>query len=95
MVVFVLFHQLSLWLLVIGLFLLEAIGSLFSPAEMRLIPKLVGLDELSGVNAFNRAAMSLAQVVSWGLSGVSLSVIAVDGLFLTNAFLLWPLQRLW
>ncbi len=83
--VLILRHQLSLVRLTIGLFLLEAIGSLFSPAEMRLIPTLVQRDQLPSVNAVNRAAMSLAQVISWGVSGALLAVIGVAGLFLTNA----------
>ncbi len=70
---------------VLGIVLcIEAVGAFFMPAELGLLPGLVGRDQLGEVNGVNTSISSAAQLIGQGLGGAILGFIGPVLLFVAN-----------
>jgi MFS family permease len=85
----------QLWIVYAVVFAQEAVGQLFQPAKLAVIPSLVDGERLTAVNALDSASMGITRLVGPPLGGLVMAasgltgVVAIDAAsFLVSAALL-------
>lgn len=78
-------HVLPLWLFLVLVLLLMAVGTFFGPAATALLPQIVPQEQLAAANGLNSSAQSSASLVGLFGGGVAMSLLGPVLLFFMNA----------
>ncbi len=83
--VLALLHVLPLWLFLVLVLLLMAVGTFFGPAATALVPQIVAEDQLAAANGLNASASSSAGLIGMFGGGIVMSLLGPILLFFLNA----------
>ncbi len=78
-------HLLPLWLFLVLVLLLMAVGTFFGPAAAALLPQIVPPEQLAAANGLNSSSQSSAGLVGMFAGGVMMAVLGPVLLFFMNA----------
>lgn len=77
--------HLPLWLLLLLVLALTAVGQFFGPAQTALVPMVVDQDQLGAANGANQGATASANLLGATLGGAFLGLFGPVALFFSNA----------
>jgi len=80
-----LMHVLPLWLFLVLVLLLMAVGTFFGPAATALVPQIVSSEQLPAANGLNSSAQSSANLIGLFGGGIVMSLLGPVLLFFMNA----------
>lgn len=73
-----------LWVVYVSAFLVSSIGTLVTPAENALLPRLVGHENLMAANSLNSLNDNLARVIGPAAGGVLVSQVGLGGVVIAD-----------
>ncbi|WGV61870.1 MFS transporter [Brevibacillus brevis] len=75
----------DVWMVYTGTFSLVAFSSLYNPARMSLLPKIVDLEELATANALDQSIYGIVMAIGSLIGGIFIALWGSDLAFLFNA----------